>query len=130
MPKEALVAWLVDEGSITETQLVHAQARLVQLHSRRIGDILVDMCVVSRADMSKVLAEQMSELGRGDKPMPIGEHLIFAEKITRAQLSEGLARQTRLRNMGIGDVLVELGYLTEARFRQAISAQMEQVAAR
>ena len=59
---------------------------------------------------------------RGRRP-PLGEVLLRQGAITRAQLAQALEHQKKVRGP-LGQTLINLGYLGDATFRRALSAQL------
>ena len=61
-----------------------------------------------------------------NRPDRIGELLVAREVIDREQLSAALARQAKGPGQRLGEVLVELGSLTQEKLEEHIAVQIEE----
>jgi Type II secretion system (T2SS), protein E, N-terminal domain len=108
---------LVEEMIITAAQL--ETALRLQAASRTyvpLGQVLLAKKFITRKQLNSLLH-------RHRKRSRLGEILVKAGSITRDQLHEALVFQ-RKRPMPIGQALIQLGYLTESRMRDALCTQL------
>ena len=104
---------LVEAGLVTEQQLLSALS-LQKEKKRPLGEILIEQEFVSREELESALAKQY-----GSK---LGEILIDNRLINFEQLQRALDYQTESIK-SLGDVLIELGYITEVELIDARSQQ-------
>jgi hypothetical protein len=62
-------------------------------------------------------------LGRHRKRARLGELLVRSRRLTPEQLETALARQQRMRQP-LGQILIELGYVTEVTMREGLCSQL------
>lgn len=108
---------LLEEGLITRAQLSEALAEQRELGGR-VGDICVRKGFLQARQVEEALARH-----RREKPM-LGEILVEKKLITRAQLDAALAMQQRSGGR-LGEILVYLGYLDEAALCRELASQVE-----
>ena len=122
---------LVEAKVINQHQLDHAlaeQAKLAQKQKpMRLGEILLRLKLVTPMQIEGALATQIENLSGSTNAGytgQIGTYLVQYGLVTRAQLHQGLARQTELKQRGrpalLGDVLVECGYIDRDRLNRAM----------
>jgi type IV pilus assembly protein PilB len=110
---------LVDQGYINPEQLATA----LQEHKRTgisLGTVMVRLGYISEDELSGVLGVQI-QLNQKKK---IGEILIDQGLITREHLEAGLAEQKRS-GLQIGKCLVKLGFITDQKLVDVLSAQLD-----
>lgn len=108
---------LVDEGIINITQLdVALQLQAVCPTYTPIGQVLLANNLITRKKLNIMLH-------RHNKRSRLGDILLKAGEITRAQLQEVLAHQRRV-PIPIGQMLVGLGYVSGAAIRDALCTQL------
>lgn len=110
---------LLAQGLVSEEQLLLA----LQEHKRTgvsIGTVLVRMGFITEEDLTAVLGEQI-QLRQKKR---IGEVLIDQGLITREQLQTGLEEQKKC-GLQLGKCLVKLGYLSEHKLVDVLSAQLD-----
>ncbi len=110
---------LVAQGLITNEQLLHG----LQEHKRSgisLGTVLVKLGYISDSDLTSVLGKQI-EL---DQRKRLGEILVDQGLITPQQLETGLAEQKRVREQ-LGKCLIRLGYISESKLIDVLSAQLD-----
>ncbi|MFP4014117.1 MAG: GspE/PulE family protein [Chitinispirillaceae bacterium] len=110
---------LLAQGLVNEEQLLLA----LQEHKRSgvsIGTVLVRMGFLTEEDLTAVLGEQI-QLRQKKR---IGEVLIDQGLITREQLQTGLEEQKKC-GLQLGKCLVKLGYLSEHKLVDVLSAQLD-----
>ncbi len=123
--------YLVEEGYISEAALRHASYVQRLLRSRRIGEILVDMGVLSPATLDDVFVTQMHTKAQieGHRPLRFGEFLVSEGLLRPAALNAALARQWSMRQKRIGEILVDLGYMRSDDVERAVRNQLDLIAA-
>jgi type IV pilus assembly protein PilB len=110
---------LIAQGMITNEQLLHA----LQEHKRSgisLGTVLVKMGYISDDDLSSVLGEQIHLQSK----KRIGEVLNEAGLVTNDQLNAGLEEQKKT-GVRLGKCLIKLGYITESKLFDVLSAQLD-----
>ena len=110
---------LISQGLITEEQLLIA----LKEHKRTgisIGTVLVKLGFISDDDLSSVLGQQIHL----DQKKRIGEVLLEQGLLTEEQLQAGLEEQ-RKTGMQLGKCLVNLGFISENKLVDVLSAQLD-----
>ncbi|MFP4162915.1 MAG: ATPase, T2SS/T4P/T4SS family [Chitinispirillaceae bacterium] len=110
---------LLAQGLVNEEQLLIA----LQEHKRSgvsIGTVLVRMGFITEEDLTAVLGEQIQLRQR----KRIGEVLIDQGLITPEQLQKGLEEQKKC-GLQLGKCLVKLGFLSEHKLVDVLSAQLD-----
>ncbi|NLD98814.1 MAG: Flp pilus assembly complex ATPase component TadA [Fibrobacter sp.] len=110
---------LLSQGMLTQEQLLVA----LQEHKRTgvsLGVVLVKMGFISDDDLSSVLGEQI-QLNQKKR---IGEVLLEQGLITEEQLQAGLMEQ-RKSGMRLGKCLTKLGFISENKLVDVLSAQLD-----
>jgi type IV pilus assembly protein PilB len=108
---------LVAEGLVTSAQL--EEALRVQRTSDEyvsLGDILITQKIITRDQLLTVLE-------RYRRSSKLGDILLKSREITATQLETGLEEQRRS-HRPLGEVLLDLGYLSEERLRLALCRQL------
>ncbi|MBD3419408.1 MAG: type II/IV secretion system protein [Chitinivibrionales bacterium] len=110
---------LLSQGLIAHEQLLEA----LEEHKRTgvsLGTILVKKGFISEDDLSGVLGQQIQL----EHKKRIGEVLIDQGLITQEQLEAGLLQQKKT-GWRLGTCLVKLGFITEEKLIDALSAQLD-----
>jgi type IV pilus assembly protein PilB len=110
---------LIAQGMITNEQLLQA----LQEHKRTgisLGTVLVKLGYISDDDLSSVLGEQIHLRSK----KRIGEVLVEQGLISEDQLKAGLEEQ-RKTGIQLGKCLVRLGFITESKLVDVLSAQLD-----
>jgi len=110
---------LIAQGMITEEQLLFA----LQEHRRTgvsLGFVLVKLGYITEDNLQGVLGMQIHL----DHRKRIGEVLVEQGLITEEQLQKGLEEQ-RACGMQLGKCLVKLGFITEVKLVDILSAQLD-----
>ena len=110
---------LIAQGLITQEQLVYA----LQEHKRTgisLGTVLVKLGYISDDDLSGVLGAQIQL----DRKKRIGEVLVDQGLINEQQLKAGLEEQRRT-GMQLGKCLIKLGFISETKLVDILSAQLD-----
>ncbi|MBI4870762.1 MAG: hypothetical protein HY814_04260 [Candidatus Riflebacteria bacterium] len=119
---------LVEQGRITTAQLDEALT-IQQQHPesrRRLGIILYSLGYVTLKDVVdalKVQHRQRSSDGRTRPSILLGELLVEAGLVTRAQVETALSVQGRT-GRKLGEILCDLGFITPDRLIEALLAQL------
>jgi len=110
---------LVERGFIDEDQLAHAlgEQKRTGLH---LGKIVTRLGFVSEDQMTALLSEQLQI----NEHKRIGELLIEKNYITVEQRDRALEEQKKTK-LRLGKVLMQLGFMTEERLIEILSAQLE-----
>lgn len=110
---------LIAQGLISQEQLLFA----LQEHKRTgisFGTILVKLGYISDEELSSVLGQQIHL----DHKKRIGEVLIDQGLITECQLKSGLEEQ-RKTGLRLGKCLTKLGFISESKLADILSAQLD-----
>ncbi|MBN1578238.1 MAG: Flp pilus assembly complex ATPase component TadA [Chitinispirillaceae bacterium] len=110
---------LIAQGMINEEQLLFA----LQEHKRTgvsLGIVLVKLGYISEDELQSVLGQQIQL----DQRKRIGEVLLEQGLITQEQLQRGLEEQ-RKSGMRLGKCLVKLGFISEMKLVDILSAQLD-----
>jgi len=110
---------LLSQGLITEEQLLIA-LRECRRNGLSLGSTLVQMRFISNDDLTAVLGEQIHLQQR----KRIGEILVEQGFITPDQLEKGLAEQKTSKQL-LGKCLVKLGFISEPKLIDVLSAQLD-----
>ncbi|HEY4393598.1 MAG TPA: hypothetical protein VGP64_06030 [Polyangia bacterium] len=116
-------AFLVAEGYVTEAQLSLALEYQRRLRQARLGDILVAQGAIPREMLERAALDQMDVAG-GHR-LRLGEFLVGEGLLREADVARALAQQERDRGKRLGELLLELGFLTTQALAQAVRAQIE-----
>jgi type IV pilus assembly protein PilB len=110
---------LLAQGLITEEQLLIA-LRECRRNGMNLGSTLVQLKFISNDDLTSVLGEQIHLQQR----KRIGEILVEQGFITPEQLQGGLNEQKQSKQL-LGKCLVKLGYISDAKLIDVLSAQLD-----
>ena len=110
---------LVQKGLIDEDQLAHALAeqKRTGIH---ISKILTRLGFISEEQMTAILGEQL----QASEHKRIGELLVEKNYITVEQRDRALEEQKKT-GLKLGKMLMQLGFMTEERLIEILSAQLE-----
>ncbi len=110
---------LVQKGLIDEGQLAHAvnEQKRTGIH---LSKILTRLGLVSEEQMTLVLGEQL----QANEHKRIGELLVEKNYITAEQRDRALEEQKKT-GLRLGKMLMQLGFMTEERLIEILSAQLE-----
>lgn len=117
-PKKLRIAELfVQEGLITPDQVEQAlSVQKNQQEYRPLGEIFVDMKIITRADLRRILRKH-------HKRMYLGDLLVNLGLITREQLLQVLEEQ-KTSGKKVGELLVSKGVITEASLINVLVTQL------
>jgi len=110
---------LVQKGLIDEDQLAHAvgEQKRTGIH---LSKVLVRLGFVTEEQMTLVLGELL----QSNEHKRIGELLVEKSYITAEQRDRALEEQKKT-GLRLGKMLMQLGYMTEERLIEILSAQLE-----
>jgi len=110
---------LLQKGLIDEYQLTHAikEQKRTGLH---LNKIITRLGFVSEEQMTLILGEQL----QSKEHKRIGELLVERNYITADQRDRALEEQKKT-GLRLGKMLMQLGYMTEERLIEILSAQLE-----
>ncbi|HEB84932.1 MAG TPA: hypothetical protein ENI92_08040 [Bacteroidetes bacterium] len=110
---------VVEMELVTEEQLEEALT-LQKMGRARLGQIMVHERLLTESQVEEVLTFQKSEKGAGRK---FGECAVEMGLINEAQLADAVRYQTTSKGV-LGDILIDLGYLTEEQRDEVIREQL------
>ena len=110
---------LVQKGLIDEDQLAHAIGEQKRT-GLQLGKIVTRLGFVSEEQMTAVLGEQL----QANEHKRIGELLVEKNYITVEQRDRALEEQKKT-GLKLGKMLMQLGFMTEERLIEILSAQLE-----
>lgn len=135
-PKEVLIGRLaVERGMISEEELVQALEAQASMGGIPIGELLVQLSLLNRQQLSDLVAIQKENLSA---PSPysqgkevaadlLGKHAVEQGLITPEQLKETIREQGVLARRGqalrLGELLIDKGYLTVEQVEQLLGKQ-------
>lgn len=128
--KETLqVRMLLEEASLLEKRRTGQLHPTIHRASLRLGDLLVDQGVLTRAQLDAALGEQQ-RLARLGRPTRLGEVLLSGKHIRREQLAAALRAQIDALKYqessavtSLGQYLVKRNYLSSDELAHALSLQ-------
>ena len=109
----------MQKGLVTEDQLAHAisEQKRTGLH---LSKILTRLGFISEEQMTVILGEQL----QANEQKRIGELLVEKNYITAEQRDKALEEQKKT-GLRLGKMLMQLGFMTEERLIEILSAQLE-----
>jgi cytochrome b subunit of formate dehydrogenase len=110
---------LVEANIISMTTLERSLIRQKET-DRKLGEVMSDMGVVSQQEISVALSAQKSATPH--VPKKFGEILVEAGLISKTTLMRALERQREIGKI-LGDVLEEMGVITQAEISEALAVQ-------
>ncbi len=112
--------YLIERGEVSSEQ-VRAALDLMDAENRSIGELAVEGRLISKADADKINAEQRH------RDMPFGELAGEMGLLTEEQIDNLVQLQWRTR-LRIGQALVRLGHLANARLEELLVSYEEEQA--
>lgn len=106
---------LVARGMVTADEVTAALYIQAEKPHLRIGEILLSMGLITIEQLDKILREHLSH-------QFIGSLLLSNDFISQEQLSKAMSVQEKTRRR-LGEILVELGYVTEFQLNQLLNKQ-------
>lgn len=131
MMRKLFGEFLVDEGFIADWQLSAGLRMQERLRKRRLGEILVDLGRLHPDALACVVADQLAQVARGDgqRAEPIGQRLVDEGLVSELDVVYALEIQGGYRDVRIGEVLVELGFMTPEQLDCAIRLKLDELSA-
>jgi type IV pilus assembly protein PilB len=115
---ETIARLLVDQGLITEEQLIYAKRVKAKLVSERsLVEILKELRVLTNQQLSLVLKQQRVNIRIGDLLVELGQ-------IRQGDLDAALAIQAENKRQKLGDILVEYGFIDEHRLMEILASKL------
>jgi len=115
---DTIAKLLVDEGLITEDQLIYAKRIKSKLVSdRSLIEIFKELRLLSNQQLNDVLKQQRLNIRLGDLLVELGH-------IRQGDLDSALAIQAEHRGQKLGDILVEYGFIDEHRLMQILATKL------
>lgn len=106
---------LVARGLVTADEITAALYIQSEKPHLRIGEILLSMGLITIEQLDKILREHLSH-------QFIGSLLLSNDFISQEQLSKAMSVQEKTRRR-LGEILIELGYVTEFQLTQLLNKQ-------
>ena len=127
MSHESFDNYVASRFNLDEKVMTQAAERQDGYSRVLIGTVLLEIGMVTQRDLDRALEIQIREVCQAvvSRPRRVGELLTEQEVITEEQLQRALAIQSRRRHMGLTDVLVEMGALSQENLDDA-KAQWDQ----
>jgi SOS response regulatory protein OraA/RecX len=120
-PREPIGELLVEAGRLTRAQLTRALAEQ-QSSKERLGQVLVRKGWLSEGELAALLAfQERLDAGRAG-PLQLGNLLVSTGRITSEQLQDGIERQARSRQR-LGEALVAAGAVSERDIARGLKLQ-------
>ena len=115
--------WLVHLQKLDRRGLGEA-LREQETGGRKLGEILVDKGLLTPTELEQILTLQDDPAGKAPLVVSpkLGDLLLASERITREQLEEAL-REQKVSTRLIGDVLVEMGFVSARDIESALRLQ-------
>lgn len=121
--------FLVEEEYVTPKQLDEGLQKQVELRRKPIGELLVDMGALTQEQLEHSLTKHLDQIcAEGTKRQFFGEFLIEEGLIQRSDLERALYEQSRYRRLRIGEILVDLGHISDKKLHDAVQAQLTDLA--
>ncbi|MEE2961004.1 MAG: hypothetical protein VYA34_09690 [Myxococcota bacterium] len=121
MSHESFDRYLASRFHFGEGVMEQAAERQNEYSRILIGAILLEIGMVTQRDLDRALEIQIREVCQAvvARPRRLGELLIEQEVVLEEQLQRALAIQRRRRHMGLSDILVEMGALSQENLDEA-----------
>lgn len=105
---------LVEEGVITEKDLNYAMRIQGKMeHEKSLGEVLISLSLCKRSDVKRILKAAKTRI-------PVGELLMENGVLSRSHLEEALEEQRQQKGLGLGEILIQKGYINERDLLVAI----------
>ena len=122
--------YLVDNGIITGSQL--GRALHMQLHYQQIllGEVMIRLGYLNEAQLDAAVVAQNRTLAFRENATceRLGHYLMEEGLVSERMLGGALVYQHRLRRMRLGDVLVDMGLLTQHTVDLMVARQIREQA--
>ncbi len=113
---------LKERGLVQDPQIREALREQEKLRTRRIGEILSESGQIARETLELTLQDP-AVLVKVPAKARVGDILIAAGLVTRAQVEEALATQEAGKRKRVGELLIEKGLITEDQLLSALAAK-------
>lgn len=110
---------LIDENLASRADIDAALIHQQELRKQRIGDYLSEHQIISRDQLDQAIKFQ-----EGRPILKLGEALRQLNLISEAQLTEALAKQKLNRNMQLGQILVKMEIIDDRTLRGVLAKKM------
>ncbi len=115
---DAIARLLVEQGLITEAQLIYTKRVKTKLISdRSLVEILKELRLLTNQQLNQVLKQQRLSIRIGDLLVELGH-------IRQSELDAALAIQAENKSQKIGDILVEYGFIDEHRLMEILASKL------
>jgi len=111
---------IVEKNILTENTLKNALRRQAQLRKLRIGTIIAKKINRPLPDIENIL-KRAGKVAAGTTRNHVGDILVAAGLVTPEIVYQSLSFQKRIRNMKLGRLLMEMGYLDENQFYSVLA---------
>ena len=127
MSRELFDRCLASKFHLDDGVMEQAAQRQNEYSRILIGTVLLEIGMVTQRDLDRALEIQIREVCQAvvAHPRRLGELLIEQEVIVEQQLQRALAIQSHRRQMGLSDILVEMGALSQENLDE-VKAQWNQ----
>ena len=121
MSRESFDRYLASRFHLGDGVMEQAAERQNEYSRILIGAVLLEIGMVTQRDLDRALEIQIREVCQAvvARPRRLGELLIEQEVVLEEQLQRALAIQRRRRQMGLSDILVEMGALSQENLDEA-----------
>ena len=121
--------FLIDEGFVTLDQLNEALSLQRSFRRTPLGEILVEMGLMTRIELLAHLSAHLDSLNREDSTnLRFGEYLVEEGIVRRIDIERAIWHQRKRRSRRIGELLVTLGYLEPEELESAVVRQLRLLA--
>ena len=115
---DAIARLLVEQGLISEEQLLYAKRVKAKLVSERsLVEVIKELRLLTNLQLNQVLKKQRLNIRIGDLLVELGH-------IRQSELDAALAIQRENRQQKIGDILVEYGFIDEHRLMEVLASKL------
>jgi len=111
---------IVEKNILTENTLKNALRRQAQLRKLRIGTIIAKKINRPIPDVENIL-KRAGKVAAGTTRNHVGDILVAAGLVTPEIVNQSLSFQKHIRNMKLGRLLMEMGYLDENQFYSVLA---------
>ena len=110
---------LIDEKLASRAEVDAALSHQQQLRRQKIGDYLAEHQIISSEQLEDAIKYQESQ-----PILKLGEALLQLKLITQAQLDEALTKQKENRNVQLGQILVKMNVIDERTLKGVLAKKM------
>jgi len=113
---------LEEQGLVDRPTMQRALEDQKKLRNRRLGEIIVQQNNFDQTDVERILSDARSS-GEIPRNARIGDILVAAGLVSRAQIETALGSQQKGRKKRIGELLIEKKLITEEQLLGALAAK-------